>query len=211
MTRKLSGETIQKIREDTIEGKSRYKIASEMGLSSTVIYAYTKDIPGKRQRGPCIRGKTLALLKSLLKNGYVSTENNRTSLRFLQKIFPVIKRSQFKNKSIYYLEDKNKLALREMMKLDSSRIISYQEFSRMAQVFNTDVGIMQKRSFIGKNRKRRGYKIKSRKQHYELFSKERQTLLDEFLGRILHSEVLRFLIRPKFDGLATCPIRKLSV
>ncbi|HIH97617.1 MAG TPA: hypothetical protein HA346_01205 [Thermoplasmata archaeon] len=190
MTRKLSEETVQKIREDTIEGKSRYEIASEMGLSPTVIYAYTKDIPGKRQREPCIRGKTLALLKNLLKKGYVSTGNNRTSLRFLQKIFPVIKCSQFKNRSIYYLEDKNKLALREMMEMDSSRIISYQELSRMTQVFNTDIKIMQKRLFIGRNRKRRGYKIKSRKQHHESFSKERQTLLDEFLGRILHSEVL---------------------
>lgn len=151
MTRKPSEETIQKIRQEVLSGKSRYKIASEMGLSPTVIYTYTKDIPNKRQREPCIRGKALELLKELLRNGYVFTEKNRTSLRFLQKIFPVIKRSQFKNRSIYYLEDKNKLALREMMKRDSSRIISYQEFSRMIQVFNTDLEIHQKRRFLGKN------------------------------------------------------------
>ncbi len=191
MTRKLSEETIQKIREKTIEGKSKYKIARECGISANTVYNYTEDISTPRRKEPCIRGKALELLKELLRKGYVYTEKNGISLRFLQKTFHVIKRSQFKNRSIYYLEDKNKLALREMMKLDSSRIISYQEFSRMAQVFNTDVGIMQKRSFIGRNRKRRGYKIKSQKQHYNSFSKERQTLLDEFLGRILHSEVLQ--------------------
>ena len=190
MTRKLSEETIQKIREDTIEGKSRYKIASNYGISANVVYKYTKDIPTPRRKEPCIRGIALELLKELLMKGCVYTEKNGTSLRFLQKIFPVIKRSQFKNRSIYYLEDKNKLALREMMKLDSSRIISYQELSRMTQVFNTDIEIKQKRSFIGKNRKRRGYKIKSQKQHHYSFAKERQTRLDDFLGRFLHSEVL---------------------
>jgi hypothetical protein len=191
MAKTLPKEVIQKIREDTIEGKSKYKIARDCGISANTVYNYTKDIPTPRRKEPCIRGKALELLKELLRKGYVYTEKNRTSLRFLQKTFPVIKRSQFKNRSIYYLEDKNKLALREMMKLNSSRIISYQELSRMTQVFNTDVEIKQKRSFIGKNRKRRGYKIKSQKQPYESFSKERQTLLDEFLGRILHSEVLK--------------------
>jgi len=190
MTRKLSEETIQKIREESIEGKSKYKIARDCGISANTVYNYTKDIPTPRRKEPCIRGKALELLKELLRKGYVYTEKNRTSLRALQKTFHVIKRSQFKNKSIYYLEDKNKLALREMMKLGSSRIISYQELSRMTQVFNTDVGIIQKRSFIGRNRKRRGYKIKSKKQRHESFSKERQSLLDDFLGRFLHSEVL---------------------
>jgi len=114
----------------------------------------------------CIEGENLQLLKELLKNGFVFTGNNRNRLRFLQKLFPSIKRSQFKNKSIYYLEDKNKIALREMMKQDSSRIISYQDLSRMTQVFNTDIEINHKRSFIGRNRERRGYKIKSLKQHH---------------------------------------------
>jgi hypothetical protein len=154
MTRKLSEETIQKIREDAIEGKSKYKIARYYGISANTVYNYTKDIPTPRRKEPCIRGKALELLKELLRKGYVYTEKNGTRLRFLQKAFPVIKHSQFKNRSIYYLEDKNKLALREMMKLDSSRIISYQERSRTSQVFNTDVEIKQKRSFIGENRKR---------------------------------------------------------
>ena len=75
-----------------------------MSLSPTVIYTYTKDIPSTRQRETCIRGKTLTLLKDLLKNGYVSTGKNRYSLRALQKHFPMIKRAQYKGRSIYYLE-----------------------------------------------------------------------------------------------------------
>jgi hypothetical protein len=63
---------------------------------------------------------------------------------------PQIKRSQFKGKSIYYLEDKNKRALLEMMKQNTTRIISYQDLARASQVFNTDIEIYEKRSFLGK-------------------------------------------------------------
>ncbi len=48
MTRKLSEETIQKIREKSIEGKSKYRIARECGVSANVVYNYTKDIPSSK-------------------------------------------------------------------------------------------------------------------------------------------------------------------
>jgi len=139
---------------------------------------------------PCVEGESLELLKQLLQDGYAYTGKNRNKLRFLQKIFPIIKRSQFKNKSIYYLEDKNKLALQAMMKQDTSRIISYQELSFMSQVFHTDLEIKQKRSFLGKNPRPRRYKIRKFRKPHHSFSKEKQTKIDDFLGRFLHSEVL---------------------
>ncbi len=138
----------------------------------------------------CIEGETLELLKQLLQDCYVYTGKNRNKLRFLQRIFPVIKRSQFKNKSIYYLEDKNKLALQAMMKQDTSRIISYQELSLMSQVFHADLEIQQKRRFLGKNPRPKRYRIKKFWKYGQSVSKEKQTILDDFLGRFLHSEVL---------------------
>ena len=45
----------------------------------------------------CIEGEALELLKQLLQDGYVYTGKNRNKLRFLQKIFPVIKRSLHKS------------------------------------------------------------------------------------------------------------------
>ncbi len=145
---------------------------------------------------PCIKGETLELLKQLLQNGFVYTGKYRNNLRFLQKIFPVIKRSQFKNKSIYYLEDKNKLALQEMMKQDTSRIISFQELGRMSKVFNTDLDIKQKRAFPGKSPHRRWWKRRKIKRVYRLSSMENQSILDDFFGRFLHSEVLlRFCVK----------------
>ncbi|MCK5112791.1 MAG: hypothetical protein KAQ84_04545 [Thermoplasmatales archaeon] len=53
---------------------------------------------GKRKKELCVEGEALELLKQLLQKGFIYTGNNRNKLRFLQKIFPVIKRSQFKNR-----------------------------------------------------------------------------------------------------------------
>ena len=112
----MTQELLHLIREEILKGKSKSSVAKEFNIGRATVFKYTKDLPNKYKRDPYISGKPLELLKQLLEKGYVYTMENRTALRSLQKHFPVIKRSQFKNRSIYYLEDKNKLALLEMMK-----------------------------------------------------------------------------------------------
>lgn len=186
----ISKEFIQEIREEVLKDKSKHQVSREMNITDTVVYKYTKDVPNKFKREPYISGKPLELLKQLLEKGYVYTEENRKALRALQRYFPSIKRSQFKNKSCYYLEDKSKLALLELIKQNTSRIISYQDLARASEVFNTDIEIHEKRSFLGKNQWRKAKKIQESTNRYSLVSKEKQTHLDDFLGRFLHSEVL---------------------
>jgi hypothetical protein len=77
-----------------------------------------------------------------------------------------------------------------MLKQNSSRIINYQELERACQVFNTNLEIEKKRRFLGKNQPQKLRKKRKIKQSYYSFSKEKQTLLDDFFGRFLHSEVL---------------------
>jgi len=186
----LSKKIINQIREEILQGKSKHQTAKEMSLCPDTVYKHTKDLPNKYKRQPYISGKPLELLKELLEKGFVYTRENRNALRSLQKHFSVIKRAQFKNRSIYYLEDKNKLALQEMMKENRSRIINYQELGRVCQVFNTDLEIQQKRRFLGKKQKPKHNKIKKFRQHCQSCSKEKQTKIDDFFGRFLHSDVL---------------------
>ena len=190
MTRHLSKDDIQRMREEVLKGTSKFQVSREMNLHPTTVYEHTKNLPNKYHREPYISGKPLELLKQLLEKGFVYTEENRNALRSLQRFFPQIKRSQFKGKSCYYLEDKNKLALLEMMRQNTSRIISYQDIAKACQVFNTDIEIHEKRSFLGKNQWRRARKIKESTNRYCSVSKEKQTKIDDFLGRFLHSEVL---------------------
>jgi len=190
MRRYLTKDDIQRMREEILKGKSKYQVPKEMHIDRTTVYNYTKDLPNKYHREPYLSGKPLELLKQLLEKGYVYTEENRNALRSLQRYFPQIKRSQFKNKSCYYLEDKNKLALLELMKQNTTRIISYQDIAKACQVFHTDIEIYEKRAFLGKNRWRRTRKIKESTIHYGSNPKEKQSKIDDFLGRFLHSDVL---------------------
>jgi hypothetical protein len=140
---------------------------------------------------PYIHGKNLEVLKQLIADGYVYTGKNAARLRFLQKIFPSIRRAQYKNRSIYFLEDKNKLALKEMMQHDPSRIINYQELGRACQVFNTDISKPEKKRFFGKNKPRSRRINPKSKRDQSSVSKEKKSVSDDFFGRFLHSEVLQ--------------------
>ncbi|MBU0496796.1 MAG: hypothetical protein KKG04_02440, partial [Candidatus Thermoplasmatota archaeon] len=102
-------------------------------------------------------------------------------------------RSQYKDKSIYYLEDKNIVALKEMMRQNPSRILSYQDLGRMLDVVQTDIPIHEKRSFLGKYPLPRRYKIRKFEQPRQQFSEEKQTKIDDFLGRFLHSDYMKLL------------------
>jgi len=135
MSKHLTEKQIAYIREQVRNGKKKSEIAMELRISRDTVYNHTRDLSRRRYQKPSIHGTTLELMQEILRNGFIYTGEHRNKLRFLQRLFPVIKRSQFKNRSIYYLEDKNKIALWEMMKQDTSRIISYQELSRMSSFF----------------------------------------------------------------------------
>ena len=67
----FSREIIQQIREEVIKGKSKYQIAKDMGLKFGAVYYHTRDLPNQAYREEGLVGKTLELLKELLKEGYV--------------------------------------------------------------------------------------------------------------------------------------------
>lgn len=98
--------------------------------------------------------------------------------------------SRFNGKAVFYLDEKNKTALQSLLENGSSRIISYQELSQMLRIFDIKVDGDEKRAFLGRNRWRRTRKIKESLGRYGSNHKEKQTRIDDFLGRFLHSEVL---------------------
>lgn len=191
MRQRITKDDIHQMREEVLKGKSKFQVAKELHLHPTTVYEHTKDLPNKYHREPYISGRPLELLKELLEKGYVYTKKNRNALRSLQRFFPQIKRSQFKNKSCYYLEDKNNLALLELIKQNTTRIISYQDLSNAAKIFNANIEIQEKRAYLGKNRWRRAKKIQKSTNKYSTVPKEKQSKIDDFFGRFLHSEVLQ--------------------
>ena len=132
-----------------LKGKSKYQIAKEMGLAFSTVYDHTRDLPNKIYRVSGIQGRSIDLLQELLDNGYVnSNEDNCEQLRKLKRFLPVIRRAQVKGRSVYFLEEKKKHALQAMIQNNSSRVISYQELGRITQVFDTNLSIKEKKSFL---------------------------------------------------------------
>jgi hypothetical protein len=87
----------------------------------------------------------------------------------------MIQRSQIDGRGVYYLNDKKKVALRSVLEQKKSRLIDYNDLSRTAKVFNIVLTHQEKKSLIGKNRKRFLRKNQSA-------SKESTGESDDFLG-----------------------------
>ena len=148
MSRKLSNKTIELIRKEVMSGKSKYQVAKEIGICDSVVYRHTKDISRPKNVGPCIKKEQFELFKQLLKEGYVYTDKNRNRLRCLQKHFPMIKRANYKGRSLYFLEDYNKTALQAMIKQEESRVISYHDLSNISKIFDVRLSSKEKKKCI---------------------------------------------------------------
>ncbi len=76
------------------------------------------------------------------------TDSNRNRLRGLQKHFPMIKRANYKGRSLYFLEDYSKTALQAMIKQKESRVISYHDLSNMSKIFDVNLSSKEKKKAI---------------------------------------------------------------
>jgi hypothetical protein len=145
MSRKLPQEKINLLRKEVLSGKSNYQVARELSISETTVRNHTKDIARPKNVGPCIKKEQFELFKQILKQGYIYTDSNRNRLRGLQKHFPMIKRANYKGRSLYFLEDYSKTALNAMIKQKESRVISYHDLSNMSRIFNVTLSSKEKR------------------------------------------------------------------
>jgi len=142
-------EVIQKIREEVLKGKTKYRVAKEMGISELVVYSHTIDLPSVKLGEPCIKGKSFDLLKQLLDVGYVPSNNETLSImRRMRRNLPMIQRTQVDGHTIFYLNDKNKIALQSVMSKKKSRILSYQELKSITRVFGVDLSRDEKHKIV---------------------------------------------------------------
>lgn len=149
--KRLNERVIREIRQEVIDGKSKYQIAQDRGLRFGIVYYHTLDLPNHVYREEGITGRVLELLKELLQKGYVlSTEENTTRLRRLKRYLPMIQRAQIDARSVYYLSDKNKVALQSMIQRKQSKIISYHELAEMSRVFGVQLRSDEKRGLLSK-------------------------------------------------------------
>ncbi len=184
MVKPYPQEIIDKIRQEVLTGKSKYRVAKEMGIPFQTIYTHTMDIPNQQFHETGIQGKSLELLKMLLEEGYVhSNQETHQRLRRLKRYLPMIQRAQIDGKSIYFLDDKNKLALQSMIKTKHSKIISYQELKSISKVFGVNLDSMEKHRYVRFKDKRVFPIIRKKTGGFLSSLRKSQTQLDDFVGQ----------------------------
>jgi len=180
----LPKDLIQKIREEVLKGKTKYRVAKEMGLNEVIIYSHTSDLPSVKLGEPCIRGKSFDLLKQLLDVGYVRSNNDTHSvLRRMKRNLPIIQWTQVDGDSIYYLNDKNKIAFQAMIAVNKSRIISYRELNSISKVFGVNLSSDEKHKAVRLPRKTVLPIIRKEKGGFLSSLKKNQARLDDFDGK----------------------------
>lgn len=132
------------------------------------------------------------MLQELDTKGYVICSPSYKGQKYstLKKYFPTICKIKMCNKSILFFEDKADVAARAFLANMNKKIMSYQELKQVTKVFGVDLSIQEKNAFLGKTNHSIRRKRRRRKTINKQVFKEKQSQINDFLGRILHSEVL---------------------
>ena len=180
----FSKEIIEKIHEEVLSGKTKYRAAKEMGISELVVYRHTIDLPSVKLGELCIKGKSLDLLKQLLDVGYVpSKQETYFTLRKLKRNLPMIQRTQIDGHSMYYLSDKNKNTLQTMMRQRKSRILRYQELKSITKVFGVDLSADEKHKYARVPDRHSILIIRKKNGGFFSSLKKNQARLDDFTDK----------------------------
>jgi len=128
-------ETKLKVIKKVKEGYSKAEAGLMYGVSPHTVITWTKDIPGYKFAGDyIIRKHGIELLNRLLRDGYLISDFVVSTVRGLQKHFPMIRNARFKDKTFYYLEGREEEAIEAFFREKPDRVISYvavQELSRL--------------------------------------------------------------------------------
>lgn len=188
--RSLPPYLIREIRERIQSGKSKYQVSKELGVSYSTVVRLTRDLPSNKPGFPGIRGKTLQILQRLLTDGYV-VDADPERIRHLRKYFPEIRMAVIGRKHICYLDEKAKMAALAFLEMENKKVISYQELKSITKVFGVKLENEEKRQIIGRKENNLPIKNIAKKKGIMQKSKESQQRLDDFLGKFLHSELLK--------------------
>lgn len=154
MTQEISDELISKIRYYARKYNSKIDAANKLGLSYDDVLFYTKDIKIKSRKMDIeysgIYGKSLDLLKELMKSGYAFSSGKYDLKEYvkLKKYFPQIRRTKMYGRMIYYLDDKSKIAAYELLKVSNKKVMSYHDLISVSQVFDINLSKKDKKSVL---------------------------------------------------------------
>lgn len=147
-------ETKLKVIKKVKEGYSKAEAGLMYGVSPHTVITWTKDIKSYKYAGDhIIRKHGIELLNRLLRDGYLVSDFVVSTVRGLQKHFPMIKSARFKDKTFFYLSGREEEAVEGYFKEKPDRIISYVAVQKLSNLLGVKFG---KRQALRLTRKYKG-------------------------------------------------------
>lgn len=133
------------------QGYSKAEAAIMYGVSPHTVLAWAKDIPGYKYAGDhIIRKHGIELLGRLMKDGCLISDFVVSTVRGLQKHFPVIKSARYKQKTFLYLDGREEETIEAFFREKPDRTISYSAIKEMSYLLGVKVSKKDQRNLLEK-------------------------------------------------------------
>jgi len=150
-SRALPVEIRNKVIKAIKEGYTKAEAAQLCGLNIGTVYNLTRElgINGHRTQGNhIVRKNGVKLLNRLMSDGYLISDFVVSTVRNLQRHFPMIMSARYKDKTFYYLQGREAETIEAFFKEKPDRIISYSSIEEMSYLLGVKVSNKNQRKLL---------------------------------------------------------------
>lgn len=126
---------------DAIEkGYTKSEAAQMYGLNIGTVYVMTQGLKGYRCQGNHILRKNgIILLNRLMADGYLISDFVVSTVREIQKKFPIIRTARYRDKTFFYLPGREEETIEAFFREKPDRIISYSAIEEMSYLLGVKI------------------------------------------------------------------------
>ena len=164
--RGLPVETKNKVIKAIKEGHTKAEAAQMYGLNIGTVYNFSREMEmeGYRTQGNHIlRQNGIKLINRLMLDGYLISDFVVSTVRNLQRHFPMIMSARYKDKTFFYLNGREEETIEAFFREKPDRVISYHSIEEMAYLLGVKVSKKDQRNLLEKYRGKHAQYWRSRR------------------------------------------------
>jgi hypothetical protein len=158
-------ETMNKVIKAIEEGYTKAESAQMYGLNIGTVYNLTRGIvEGHHTQGNhIIRKNGIKLLNRLMTDGYLVSDFVVSTVRNLQRQFPVIKSARYRDKTFFYLPGREEETIEAFFREKPDRIINFSAIEEMAYLLGVKISKDGQKNLVERYRRKHAQYWESRR------------------------------------------------
>ena len=165
IARGISLETRNKVIKAIKEGYTKAEAAQMYGLNIGTVYNLTRGIAeGHHTQGNhIIRKNGIKLLNRLMTDGYLVSDFVVSTVRNLQRQFPVIKSARYRDKTFFFLPGREEETIEAFFRAKPDRIINFRAIEEMAYLLGVKISKDGQKNLVERYRRKHAQYWESRR------------------------------------------------